>query len=73
MSYGFFFHYPNNYYGYYVISPNLENVSICIWFSACTTNFQVVVNLIASKKAGNGKFSKPGFSDWRILVVVLFG
>ena len=22
----FFFHYLNNYYGYYVISPNLENV-----------------------------------------------
>ena len=51
----------------------LRMFSICIWFSACTTNFQAVVNLIATKKADNGKFSKPGFSNWRILVVVLFG
>ena len=51
----------------------LRMFSICIWFSACTTNFQAVVNLIASKKADNGKFGKLGFRDWRILVVVLFG
>ena len=51
----------------------LRMFSICIWFSACTTNFQAVVNLIASKKASNGKFGKLGFNDWRILIVVLFG
>ena len=51
----------------------LRMFSICIWFSACTTNFQAVVNLIATKKADNGKFNKPSFSNWRILVVVLFG
>ena len=47
----------------------LRMFSISIWFSACTTNFQAVVNLIASEKAGNGKFGKPGFSDWKASVI----